>query len=88
MDQQGAQVDVTAFADPEERGLATAGVLPRHEAEPGRYLPAVVEAPGVGNGGDQCSRCERPDARDLLELAAQLGAAVPSEDLVLERRTC
>src|SRR5215469_11099023 len=84
MDQQGAQVGIAAFADSQKRGLSAAGVLPRHKPEPGRYLPAILEAPGIGNRGHQRGSGQWSDAGDLLEFAAERTASVPGEDLALE----
>src|SRR5215470_6550739 len=84
MDQQCAQVHIAPFADPKERGLPTARVLSRYQPEPSRYLPAIVEASGIGNRGNQCRSGEWSDAGDLRELAAEVATSVPGEDLALE----
>ena len=84
MDQQRAQVRIAAFTHPEQRWLAAAGALARNQAQLGRDLPAVVKAARIRDRCDQCARRQWADARDLLELTAELAAAVPGDDLPLE----
>jgi hypothetical protein len=59
-------------------------MLPWHEAEPRRELPPVVEAVRIGDGGDKSGGAQWPDAWNLLQPDAELAAAVPGFDLVLE----
>src|SRR5262245_61639325 len=59
-------------------------MLSRHQPDPRRYLPPVVEAPCVSDGGHQCAGAQGPDPGDLLKLLAQLTAAMPSFDLRFE----
>ncbi|MCY1230807.1 hypothetical protein D9M72_432360 [compost metagenome] len=59
-------------------------MLPRHEAEPSRELPAVVEAVRIRDGGHQSTGSQRSNTGNLLEPEAELAAAMPGLDLVLE----
>jgi len=43
VDQQRTKVDVAAFADAQQLGLAATGVLMRHKSYPRRELPRVLE---------------------------------------------
>src|SRR5215471_11606557 len=42
MHQEGPQIDIAPFTDPEQAGLATGGVLPRPKPAPRRKLPAIL----------------------------------------------
>jgi site-specific recombinase XerD len=45
------QVDIPAFADSEQTRLASRGVLARHESQPRRKLPAVLEVRRIVDSG-------------------------------------
>lgn len=47
MDQQRPQVRVAAFADARQPRATTGRMLPRHQTQPGRQMPAVLELPRV-----------------------------------------
>src|SRR5690606_7815066 len=84
VDQHGSQVRVAAFAHTQQRGLAAAGVLARHNAEPSCELAAVVEVPGIANAGYQCRRGQWADARNLLQATTGIAGSVPGLDLRLD----
>src|SRR4029077_17464983 len=77
VDQQGSQVHVAALADAQQLRLASAGVLPGHQSQPGGQLPAVVEAVRIGDRCDQRAGSQGSDPGDLLQLAAEFAAAMP-----------
>jgi hypothetical protein len=72
MDHQCAQIAIAAFADTEEAGPPSTGSLFRHQAEPGRELPAVLEAGSIAHGSDQGGCRHRADAFDLSKPLALL----------------
>src|SRR5262249_34851440 len=84
MDEQRAQINVTTLTDPQQCRFAAAGMLSRHQSDPRRHLPPVVEAPCVSDGGHQCAGAQGSDTGDLLKLLAQLAAAMPRLDLRFE----
>src|SRR5262249_34129578 len=84
MNEQRAQIDVTTLTDPQQCRFAAAGMLSRHQSDPRRHLPPVVEAPCVSDGGHQCAGAQGSDTGDLLELLAQRTAAMPRLDLRFE----
>ena len=45
VNQQVAQIGVAPLADAEQRLLAAAGMLPRHQSQPSRQLPAILCSP-------------------------------------------
>jgi transposase len=55
-------------------------VLPGYQTQPGSQLPAIVEVLRVADRCHQCCCGNRPDARYLLELAAQIALSVPCPD--------
>src|SRR5262245_42499688 len=59
-------------------------MLSRHQSDPRRYLPPVVEAPCVSDGGHQCAGTQGSDTGDLFKLLAELTASMPSLDLRFE----
>src|SRR5215475_7514397 len=59
-------------------------MLSRHQSDPRRHLPPVVEAPCVSDGGHQCAGAQGSDTGDLLKLLAELTAAMPRLDLRFE----
>ena len=72
VDQQRSQVCIAALAHAQQRWLATARVLTRHHAEPGRELATVVEVLRVADAGYQRGGGQRPDARHLLQTPARI----------------
>ena len=51
VNQHRAQIHVTALADPAQLRFAPSAVLARHHAQPGRYLPSILEAFGIAHRG-------------------------------------
>src|SRR5512144_2568899 len=47
VDQQGSQVNITPFADSQQGLLATCGVLPGDQSQPGRKLAPIFETLSV-----------------------------------------
>src|SRR3954468_16933438 len=64
MDQQSAQIDVAAFADPEQPWLASRRNLAWHQAEPGGQIAAARERGSIANRSRQRRRVQDADARD------------------------
>ena len=71
MNEQSAQVGVTAPADVTQARLAAGRILPRHEAQPGSQMPAVAELSGVADCCDDGRRGNRADSGYLGDLAAE-----------------
>jgi hypothetical protein len=65
--EQAAQIAITLLADAAKPVLAAAGVLLRHEPDPGREVPPRSEGPGIGNAGDQRCCQRRTDAGDRIQ---------------------
>ncbi len=84
MDQQGTQIAVAAFADPQQCLLATAGMLAWYQSQPRRQLSAILKIFSVSDGGDQGTRGDRADARDLRQLLAGGVLTVPALELDLQ----
>ena len=53
MNQQGTQIDVASLGNPPMARLATRGVLPRNQSQPGRKLAPILEQPSITNGRHQ-----------------------------------
>ena len=68
LDEQGAQVLVPALGDVPEAGLAAAGVLLRHQPQPGAELPGVGELPEVAHAGHDGRGGDRTDAGQACDL--------------------
>ena len=81
VNQQRAQVGVATLAHAQQRGLAAARMLARHQAQPGRHLAPAGEVLCVAYAGHQRAGRDRADPRDLLELSAGLVLGVPGLDL-------
>ena len=62
-----------------------AGVLARHQTEPGRQLAGTLEVGDISNRAQQCAGREWPDARNLGQTLAQLAAAVPQHNVALKQ---
>ena len=60
MDQQGAQIAVAAFADPQQCLLATAGMLAWYQSQLRRQLSAILKIFCVSDGGEQGTRGDQP----------------------------
>jgi len=69
LDQQRAQVAITATGDRAQARLAAAAVLGRREAKPRSELAAVAKVATIADGGDQCVGGERADAGHGLQAA-------------------
>lgn len=72
MDQQCAQVSVTALADVKQTGLTATRSLFGNEPKPGRKLPPVLEARPVTNSGNQRRGRYRSDPFDPTNTLAHL----------------
>src|SRR6201988_204305 len=68
---QAAQIAVALLADAAKPVLAPAGVLLRHEPDPGREVTPRSEGPGIGNTGDQRCCQRRTDAGDRIQPSAR-----------------
>jgi len=61
MHQHGSQACMSALAHAEQGGLAAAGVLPRHDAEPSReFAPVVTLYIVAANCSDHCRTVPAP----------------------------
>jgi hypothetical protein len=60
-------------------------VLPGHETEPGRELPARTELRSIADGRHQCRRGDNTDTGDRRKSAACLVGAVPGRKPCLQR---
>jgi hypothetical protein len=65
MDQHATQIDVAALADAEQLLLASGGVLPRDDANPGREIACPAKSSSVANGGHGCGGGQRAKAGNL-----------------------
>ena len=61
MNQQPADVGISAFADPKQDRFASGGILSRYETEPSSEIPRFSELMGIADRGNQCCRADRPD---------------------------
>ena len=85
VNQQGPQVDIASLADDQELRLAAAGVLVRHQTDPRRELPRVLEVARVPGAGHQRAGGEGADSGDGFQPLADFAAAMPLLDLALSR---
>src|SRR5215510_265479 len=69
--EQATQIAITLLADAAKPVLAAAGVLLRHEPDPGREVPPRSKGPGIGNTGDQRCCQRRTDAGDRIQPLAR-----------------
>ena len=83
LDQQRAQVVVAALGDAPQTGLAAAGVLARHHAQPGAELVAALELLEVAHAGRQRRRTEFADADDLGRALGRRAGAHMLADLLV-----
>ena len=78
MDDKLAQVNVTAFTDPQQGRLSARGVLSGHQSEPSRQLSTVLEGVDVTDRGQQGGGDLGSDAGDrLLALHALIRPSPP-----------
>ena len=83
LDQQRAQVVVAAFGDAPQTGLAAAGVLAWHQAQPGAELVAALELLEVTHAGGQRRRTEFADPDDFGRTLGRRAAAHMLADLLV-----
>src|SRR5215470_9833567 len=69
--EQAAQIAITLLADAAKPVLAAAGVLLRHEPDPGREVPPRSKGRGVCYAGNQRCCQRRPDAGDRIQPLAR-----------------
>src|SRR5262249_29029424 len=81
---QAAQIAVALLADAAKPVLAPAGVLLRHEPDPGREVPPRSEGPGIGNTGDQRCCQRRTDTGDRIQPLARRVRSMPGNDASVE----
>ena len=82
VDQQRAQINITALADAKQLHPSTRAALPRHQAQIGGELPSRLEGPRItdsrycrsGRQQSNAGDCADPLALDLLAL---LGGDLP-----------
>ena len=67
VNEQPADVCISALADPKQSRFAPGGVLSRHQTEPGSEIPRFPELVAVADRGDQRRRADRPDPGDRHE---------------------
>src|SRR4029453_4732345 len=82
VDQQGAQVAVTALADAAEAANGSAGTLARSETEPACQVAARGEAQDVAHCGHQGRRGQQADARDAAQQGDDMQFAGESRQFV------
>ncbi len=58
----GSMHQQCALADPQQPRLASAGVLSRHQTQPGGKLPSVPKSVAITDGGHNRRGRHRPDA--------------------------
>jgi hypothetical protein len=71
VNEQGAQVGVTAPANVMQARLAAGRILQRHQAQPGSQMPAVAELSSVADCSNDGRRCNWADAGYLDNLPAE-----------------
>ena len=70
VDEEGAQISISALADPQQPLLASAGMLAWRQAETRRHRAGIGIVPGIAHGGDHRGGCQGAQARQCIELAA------------------
>jgi hypothetical protein len=80
--QQRSKIGIPSLTNSQERWLATAGMLPRDQPQPGGKLPAVLETSGIVDGSYHRTRCDCADAGGLCQFLA--GGAFPMPKLDLQ----
>jgi hypothetical protein len=81
VDQKRLEIGVSSLNDSQDRWLATAGMLSRHESQPGGKLPAVLKTTGIADGRYHRTCRDCADAGDLCQFLA--GGAFPMPELDL-----
>ena len=84
VDEQGAQVALTALGNAQQALLAPGGVLSRGYAQPGREASARVEDLRIADGGHRGAGGEQPHAGHLRQAPARLVLAMPGADACLQ----
>src|SRR6201993_1212449 len=64
VDQHATQIDIAALAHAEQLLLAPGGVLPRHDANPGREVASAAEGSPVADGGHSCCGDQMGQSRE------------------------
>jgi len=77
MHEQAPYVTISALRYPPQSVLAATRVLPGHESEPSRELPARAELRAISDRRDQRRRGDNTDAGDRRKTATRLVGAVP-----------
>ena len=68
LDQERSKIVVAAPGDAAQHGLAAAGVLARHDLQPGGELVRAAKLAKVTHAGGQCAGANRADAVDARRL--------------------
>src|SRR5262244_1431873 len=66
--------------------VASGGILPWHQAQPGRELAPTAEAARFYHRGGEGCGDDRADARNARQALADGVALVPGHELLLDRR--
>ena len=66
MDQERPEIDIAAFADPQQSGFTPGRVLPGDETEPGGKLAPILKLGRITDRGDQGCRTDGSNARNGL----------------------
>lgn len=74
-------INTYRHADAEQDILASAGVLPRHQAKPHCQLASADKASRVAHGRYQCAGDKRPNSGTFRHLAAQVAVPAPRLNL-------
>ena len=80
LDQQCAQLVVAPLGDPPQAGLAAAGVLARHDAQPGAELVGGCRRRGAVHGTVRRGQITRQRARPAPEPAGRCCRSQPHSD--------
>src|SRR5262245_30405316 len=82
--EQATQIAITLLADAAKPVLAAAGVLLRHEPDPGREVPPRSKGRGVCYASNQSCCQRRPDAGDRIQPLAGRIRSMPGDDTPVE----
>src|SRR6516162_3183705 len=77
---------VAALGYPAQAMFAAGGILPWHQAQPGRELAPTAEAARFYHRGGEGCGDDRADARNARQALADGVALVPGHELLLDRR--
>src|SRR5262249_8365401 len=83
VDQNPAQILVAALGYPAQAMFAAGGILPWHQAQPGRELSPTAEAARFYHRGGEGCGDDRADARNARQALADGVALVPGHELLL-----